>query len=222
MAQKENGELCQSPVAHLPILFDVHGGSFRDRRGKLPSASWNVCVVGIIFKWKNLYFCQQICCLLCCEYWIMVTQTTDSTGEKSGWETLRFIYFLINWIFPFEKHETSLGIFGVKPEVFHFFGRFLFTLSIEVLFFILAMIKSIRAEFVEGWQRKNIRWKTLESHIEYLSTTTFPAMKFNVWNWNFLCTSPGFKRVADCAHASGKKRKRKSGVSQQKRNFPNS
>lgn len=135
MAQKENGELCQSPVAHLPILFDVHGGSFRDRRGKLPSASWNVCVVGIIFKWKNLYFCQQICCLLCCEYWIMVTQTTDSTGEKSGWETLRFIYFLINWIFPFEKHETSLGIFGVKPEVFHFFGRFLFTLSIEVLFF---------------------------------------------------------------------------------------
>lgn len=48
------------------------------------------------FKWKNLYFCQQICCLLCCEYWIMVTQTTNSSSRslaKSG--NFRFAYFLI-------------------------------------------------------------------------------------------------------------------------------
>lgn len=109
---------------------------------------------------EKSYFCQQICCLLCCEYWIMVTQTTDS--KKRGWETLCFIYFFTNWIFPFGKHETSLGILRVKPELFSSFLSFLrislagslFTLSKRNFHFFppfipsMMMIKSIhkRAE----------------------------------------------------------------------------
>lgn len=82
------------------------------------------------FKWKNLYFCQQICCLLCCEYWIMVTQTTNSSSSsaKSGnWkETFALLIFWYKLNFPFRKtrNETSLGILRVKPEVFDFFSRF--------------------------------------------------------------------------------------------------
>lgn len=74
---------------------------------------------------EKSYFCQQICCHLCCEYWIMATQFTDS--KKRGWQTLCFIYFFTNWIFPFGRHETSLGILRVKPEVL--FARFFFVVS---------------------------------------------------------------------------------------------
>lgn len=73
-----------------------------------------------LFKRTNLYFCQQICCLFCCEYWIMVTQTTNSAQKKVDAKLFLlscFIYFHINWIFPSEKHETSLGILRVKPEL---------------------------------------------------------------------------------------------------------
>lgn len=131
---------------------------------------------------EKSYFCQQICCLLCCEYWIMVTQTTDS--KKRGWETLCFIYFFTNWIFPFGKHETSLGILRVKPELFssflsfssHFSSRFfIYIIQTKLSFFPpfipSMMIKSIhkRAErevssrvekqFKETQPESNIYWR---------------------------------------------------------------
>lgn len=44
-----------------------------------------------------------------------------SHRQHENRQTLCFIYFFANWIFPLEAHdETSLGILRVKPEVFHF------------------------------------------------------------------------------------------------------
>lgn len=71
------------------------------------------------------------------------TNHRQQKERKSGWETLCFIYFFINWIFPFGKHETSLGILRVKPEVFYFFSRFLFTLSNETFFFFFFLSSSL-------------------------------------------------------------------------------
>lgn len=94
-------------------------------------------------------------------------------------QTLCFIYFFANWIFPLEAHdETSLGILRVKPEVFHFrfSSSFYLHYPTEVL---LSAIDSRRknAERTRfgsgGWgeavEKKGDSTRTTE--IEYLSMT---------------------------------------------------
>lgn len=81
-------------------------------------------------------------------------ETERESEGRSGWETFCFIYFFINWIFPLATHDgTSLGILRVKPEVFSFFSRFLFTLLPSETFVLFAFI-GIDEKIDRKWNTK--------------------------------------------------------------------
>lgn len=88
------------------------------------------------------------------ELWLHKPPTAHKKVDAKLFLLSCFIYFHINWIFPSEKHETSLGILRVKPEVssissagfpfFLSFSPFIYIKSTSVLFpFISVMVKSI-------------------------------------------------------------------------------
>lgn len=106
----------------------------------------------------------------------MVTQTTDSkkrakderTEVKSKGRNFLLYLFFLKLNFPFRNTRnffTSLGILRVKPEVFHFSGRFLFTSKRPLHFPSWKMIKSIG--IIGGAQSGTENWE-----IEYLSMTS--------------------------------------------------
>lgn len=74
------------------------------------------------------------------ELWLHKPPTAAKRRAEVDGKVSCFIYF-INWIFPLATHdETSLGILRVKPEVFPFFSRFLFTLLPSETFFLFPFI----------------------------------------------------------------------------------
>lgn len=102
-------------------------------------------------------------------------------------QTLCFIYFFANWIFPLEAHdETSLGILRVKPEVFHLRFSSSFYLHYPTELFSIASPPSPQSIPCENCWTHEIRvWLTsqakrtkrrLSTEIEYLSMTVAGAV----------------------------------------------
>lgn len=112
-------------------------------RSKDPSSagqqSLEISISGPSPQMNESHFCQQICCLLCLRI-LNYGYTNhrqhkkrakdERTKVKSKGRNFLLYLFSLKLNFPFRNTRnfgTSLGILRVKPEVFHFSGRFLFT-----------------------------------------------------------------------------------------------
>lgn len=125
------------------------------------------------------------------ELWLHKPPTAHKKVDAKLFLPSCFIYFHINWIFPSEKHETSLGILRVKPELFvDIFGRssilfsslsisispFIYIKSTELLFPFILVDDKINSLLGDGKRIKKYSKKYRQ--IEYL-LMTFSLMKLN-------------------------------------------
>lgn len=129
----------RSPAAQLVIPFDLLECFFHDSQATKETSIKSKCLLlpstASLFKWKNLYFCQQN--LLPFMLRILNYGYTNHRQHGKNWRKVSaLLTFSSKLNFPFRKtrNETSLGILRVKPEVFDFFSR-IFIYIIQRKFF---------------------------------------------------------------------------------------